>query len=132
MLLALIFTFRREAAGAFIWLGEQMVEPAAISATATPPPVPETKPKEEPLPAPAKALAAPQEVPTSPKDVRTLWNLVAKGDVAAELTLGTMYFTGHGVTKNCSQARRLFAAASRKGNEEAKEKLAQLDNGACS
>jgi hypothetical protein len=132
MLLALLFTFRREVAGAFIWLGEQMVEPAPISATATPPPVAETKPKEEPLPTPPKALAAPQELPTSPKDVRTLWNLVAKGDVAAELTLGTMYFTGHGVTKNCSQARRLFAAASRKGNEEAKEKLAQLDNGACS
>ena len=27
MLLALLFAFRRETAGAFIWLGEQMVEP---------------------------------------------------------------------------------------------------------
>jgi TPR repeat protein len=136
MFLALLFTFRHEAAGAFIWLGEQMTQSTPVSETVnTPAPqtstLPTTKPKEEPMPAPTEALAAPKTVPPSPKDVRSLWNLVAKGDVSAELTLGTMYFTGSGVTKNCSQARRLFSAAAKKGNEEAKQKLAELDNGAC-
>jgi PilZ domain len=136
MFLALLFAFRHEAAGAFIWLGEQMTQPTPASETVnTPAPqastTPTTKPKEEPMPAPTEALAAPKTVPPSPKDVRSLWNLVAKGDVSAEMTLGTMYFTGSGVTKNCSQARRLFTAAARKGNEEAKQKLAELDNGAC-
>ncbi len=141
MLLAMLFAFRREAAGAFIWLGEQMVEPATtISAPATtsaPPPVsagaaaPDAKPKQEQLAAPTEAMAASKGVPT-PKDIRSLWNAVGKGDIAAELALGNMYFTGHGVTRNCSQARRLFAAAARKGNEEGKQKLALLDNGACS
>ena len=78
------------------------------------------------------AMAATRETTASPRDVRSLWNAVGKGDVSAELTLGTMYFTGHGVTKNCSQARRLFAAAARKGSEEGKQKLALLDSGACS
>jgi hypothetical protein len=155
MLLAMLFTFRREAAGAFIWLGDQMVEQTTTSAPAISGPATpgqaggqtaagqtpgaavldgkptDAKPKEEQLPAPTEAMAAPREA-ASPKDVRTLWNAVGKGDVSAELTLGTMYFTGHGVTKNCSQARRLFAAAARKGNEEGKQKLALLDNGACS
>jgi hypothetical protein len=135
MLLALLFTFRHEAAGAFIWLGEQMVGPTTASEpanTAAPAgPVAQTKPKEEALSNPTEALAAPKEDPPSPKSVRALWDLVAKGDVSAQLTLGTMYFTGHGVTKNCFQARRLFAAAAKKGSDEAKQKLAQLDNGAC-
>lgn len=147
MLLAMLFTFRREAAGAFIWLGDQMVEPATISAPANSSPATsgqtaggepgsdakpgDTKPKDEQLPAPTSAMAA-DEADTSPKDVRSLWNAVGKGDVSAELRLGTMYFTGHGVTKNCSQARRLFAAAARKGSEEGKQKLALVDSGACS
>jgi hypothetical protein len=154
MLLAMLFTFRREAAGAFIWLGDQMVDQTATSAPATSGPATpnraggsasdakpagtkdadakpvDAKPKDEQLPAPTSAMAT--EMTTSPKDVRTLWNAVGKGDVSAELALGTMYFTGHGVTKNCSQARRLFAAAARKGNEEGKQKLALLDSGACS
>jgi TPR repeat protein len=159
MLLTMLFVFRREAAGAFIWLGDQLVDPAttttsapatlgpatsgqtggqstggqATAGAAVPDAKPQdTKPKEEQLPAPTSAMAAPKEAAASPRDVRSLWNAVGKGDVAAELTLGTMYFTGHGVTKNCSQARRLFAAAARKGSEEGKQKLALLDSGACS
>jgi hypothetical protein len=152
MLLAMLFTFRREAAGAFVWLGEQMVEPAAISAPATSSPAPsrqtaggaaasdakpadtrpaDAKPRDEQLSAPTSAMAATSET-TSPRDVRSLWNAVGKGDVSAELALATMYFTGHGVTKNCTQARRLFAAAARKGSEEGKQKLALIDSGACS
>jgi hypothetical protein len=146
MLLALLFTFRREAAGAFIWLGEQMVEPTTASEPVnnntspanTPANTPaDTKPKEEPAPnvAPTEAYAAPREIPAptlTPKSVRALWDQVAKGDVSAQLELGMMYFTGRGVTKNCSQARRLFAAAARKGNDLAKQKIAELDRGACS
>jgi len=146
MLLALLFTFRREAAGAFIWLGEQMVEPSTASEpvnSASPTNTPantasnsgaDAKPKEEPAPtvAPTEAYAAPKEIPPTPKSVRELWDQVAKGDISAQLQLGNMYFTGHGVTKNCSQARRLFAAAARKGNDLAKQRLAELDRGACS
>jgi hypothetical protein len=140
MLLALLFTFRREAAGAFIWLGEQMVEPTTTSEpvnNAVPAGTPaDTKPKEDAAPtaAPTEAYAAPKEIPQAtptPKTVRALWDQVAKGDVSAQLELGMMYFTGRGVTKNCSQARRLFAAAARKGNDAAKQKLAELDRGAC-
>src|ERR1700682_2802978 len=58
MLLIGLFVFRREAAGGFIWLGQQMVEPAQVSepAKATPPQatkpaVQETKPiVQEPKP----------------------------------------------------------------------------------
>ena len=156
MLLAMLFTFRREAAGAFIWLGDQMVDQSTTSAPATSgPAVPnqaggqttgsqapsgtpasdtkttDAKAKDEPLSAPTSAMAAVRATSASPKDVSTLWNAVGKGDISAELTLGTMYFTGHGVT-NCSQARRLFAAAARKGSAEGKQKLALLDRGACS
>jgi TPR repeat protein len=155
MLLALLFSFRREAAGAFIWLGEQMVEPSTASEpasnNASPASTPantaannaagtgassgvDSKLKEEPAPtvAPTEAYAAPREVPPTPKSVRALWDQVAKGDVSAQIELGMMYFTGRGVTKNCSQARRLFLAAARKGNDLAKQKIAELDRGACS
>jgi hypothetical protein len=154
MLLIGVFVFRREAAGAFIWLGQQMVEPAQVSepakttpAQATPPPVqdtkpivqepkppvPEAKPAEEP-----KETAPPEESDATPKEpaprvqsVKSLWDEVAKHNVTAMLTLGNMYFTGHGVTKNCYQARRLFSAAARKGSLEGKQRLAELDRSTC-
>jgi hypothetical protein len=138
LLLAGLFAFRSEVAGAFIWLGQRMVEPAPVSESANTAtsPVAETKPKEQPQPAPPEVVPAAKTVAPapapSPKDVRTLWNQVATGDVSAELTLGTMYFTGHGVTKNCFQARRLFTAAAKKGSAEGKQKLAELENGGCS
>jgi TPR repeat protein len=65
------------------------------------------------------------------QSVKSLWDQVAKGNVTAMLTLGNMYFTGHGVTKNCYQARRLFAAAARKGSLEGKQRLAELDRSTC-
>jgi TPR repeat protein len=159
-----MFTFRREVAGAFIWLGQQMVEPTSASspaptntsapannaAPANKPVTSEAKPTDQPQPAsaapgaiytgPTDINSAPKtvakepvtETPPSPKkDVHALWADIAKGDIGAEMTLGNMYFTGHGVTRNCFQAHRLFAAAARKGNAEAKERLAQMENGAC-
>jgi hypothetical protein len=162
ILLIGLFVFRREAAGGFIWLGHQMVEPAPASepvktnpAPATKPPVQdtkpsvqnakpqvqETKPAEEPKAAPTDAASNPEEVapkepaPKEPaprlQNVKSLWDQVAKGNVTAMLTLGNMYFTGHGVTKNCYQARRLFAAAARKGSLEGKQRLAELDRSTC-
>jgi hypothetical protein len=156
MLLIGLFVFRREAAGGFIWLGHQMVEPAPASepvktnpAPATKPPVQDTKPPvqdakpqaettpaEEPKAAPTDAASNPEEVaPKEPasrlQSVKSLWDQVAKGNVTAMLTLGNMYFTGHGVTKNCYQARRLFAAAARKGSLEGKQRLAELDRSTC-
>jgi TPR repeat protein len=157
MLLIGLFVFRREAAGAFIWLGQQMVEPAPVSESAktspppvtnspvqdakppvqdTKPPVSEAKPAEEPKAAPADSEVAPKEAtPRIPaqrtQSVKSLWDEVAKGNVTAQLTLGNMYFTGHGVTKNCYQARRLFAAAARKGSLEGKQRLAELDRSTC-
>jgi PilZ domain len=152
MLLMGLFVFRREAAGAFIWLGQQMVEPAPVSEPAKPspapvtkppvqdakpqvqetkPPVAEAKPAEEPKAAAAEPEATFKEPAPRVQSVKSLWDEVAKGNVTAELTLGNMYFTGHGVTKNCYQARRLFAAASRKGSLEGKQRLAELDRSTC-
>jgi hypothetical protein len=158
MLLALLFTFRREAAAAFIWLGQQMVEPvtasepakSANSSEAKPPAEskPEVTPNTESAPPPTEGAAAPREAPHSAKpetpsqgprqvtpqpaqDVRALWAEVANGNISAELTLANMYYTGHGVTKSCYQAHRLFAAAARKGNEEGRQRLAELDHLGC-
>src|ERR1700688_2686418 len=156
MLLIGLFVFRREAAGGFIWLGHQMVEPAPASEPAKTNPAPATKPPvqdtktlvqdakpqaettsaEEPKVAPTDAASNPEEVaPKEPaprlQSVKSLWDQVAKGNVTAMLTLGNMYFTGHGVTRNCYQARRLFAAAARKGSLEGKQRLAELDRSTC-
>jgi hypothetical protein len=161
MLLVGLFVFRREAAGAFIWLGQQMVEPAPVAETAKPgpapapvtkspvedtkppaqdvkppvqdtkPQVPESEPTEEPKAAPADSETTPKEPALRPQTVKSLWDEVAKGNLTAQLTLGNMYFTGHGVTKNCYQARRLFAAAARKGSLEGKQRLAELDRSTC-
>src|ERR1700688_648303 len=145
MLLIGLFVFRREAAGAFVWLGRQMVEPAPVSEPAKTMPapvtkapvqdakplVPETKPADEPKTGPVDSEAAPKVPAPRTQSVKSLWDAVAKGNVTAQLTLGNMYFTGHGVTKNCYQARRLFAAAARKGSLEGKQRLAELDRSTC-
>jgi hypothetical protein len=173
VLLIGLFVFRHEAAGGFIWLGQQMVEPAPTSepAKANPPqatkpavqepkppvqeakppvpeakapvqeakpsapevkpPVPEAKPAQEPKTVPANSQAIPKDNTQRLQIIKSLWDEVAKGNVTSMLTLGNMYFTGHGVTKNCYQARRLFAAASRRGSLEGKQRLAELDRSTC-
>jgi hypothetical protein len=156
MSMVLLFTFRREAATGLIWMGQQLVEPAAAPEVNIPSAKPKNGEKAAPVtatPAPsspatsnpstgpgsfsagdtlsdsgAETDAQPEAAPAIPKkSVRAMWDDVAKGDVATELTLGNMYLTGHGVTKNCYQARRLFAAAAKKGSEEGKQKFAQVD-----
>jgi hypothetical protein len=165
MLLIGLFVFRREASAGFIWLGQQMTEPAPVSeraktspAPAAKPPVAETTPpitdnkpevtEDKQAGAEAKAAEEPPDstVSTVPpadskprvdtwaqrvESVKSLWDQVGKGNVTAMLTLGNMYFTGHGVSKNCYQARRLFAAAARKGSLEGKQRLAELDRSNC-
>jgi hypothetical protein len=161
MLLVGLFVFRREASEGFIWLGRQMVEPAPVSepaktspppaktnpALVTKPPVQNAKPpapvakppiaeakppaSEEPEAEAGESEPTPKEPAPRAQSVKSLWDEVAKGNVTAQLTLGNMYFTGHGVTKNCYQARRLFAAAARKGSVEGKQRLAELDRSAC-
>jgi PilZ domain len=171
MLLIGLFVFRREAAGGFIWLGQQMVEPAPVSERAktnhdqvTKPPVQETKPPvADSKPAAPEAKAAvpeakpsvpeakpphakpAEEAQTAPADsqpilkdnsarlqmIKSYWDEIAKGNVTAMLTLGNMYFTGHGVTRNCYQARRLFAGAAKRGSLEGKQRLAELDRSSC-
>jgi hypothetical protein len=159
MLLIGLFVFRREAAAGFIWLGQQMVEPAQSSepaktgpapatkapeqagnppvqdakpsVTETNPPVQEVKPAEEPKSGPANFQASPKDNVLRLQTIKSHWDEVAKGNVTAMLTLGNMYFTGHGVTRNCYQARRLFAAAARRGSLEGKQRLAELDRSSC-
>jgi hypothetical protein len=117
----------------------------------TTPPITENKPKvteDKQAGAEAKAAEEPPDYTVStvpPADskprvdtwaqrvesVKSLWDQVGKGNVTAMLTLGNMYFTGHGVSKNCYQARRLFAAAARKGSLEGKQRLAELDRSNC-
>ncbi len=177
LVLATLFVFRRETAGAFIWLGQQMVEsaPASEPAASNSPTkgtdgklaantkpeannmpeqaskpdtgpdtksaaAPETRAKQEPpaatpSPAPSTTSSTPPNENPAPQapttSVRALWTEVAKGNISAELNLGNMYMTGHGVTKSCYQAHRLFAAAARKGNEEGKQRLAELERTGC-
>src|ERR1700688_2449516 len=59
MLLIGLFVFRRDAAGGFVWLGQQMVEPAPVSepAKASPPPV--TKPPVQEAKPPASEAKPP-------------------------------------------------------------------------
>lgn len=151
VLLAALFVYRREVSDGFIWVGQHIADSNSASDSAKTAPPPEVKPaaaktapargSEEPAnstatipsttPPKDSSVTASSSTIAPSRDVKSLWADVARGDLNAEITLGTMYFTGHGVTKNCYQARRLFNAAAKKGNAEARQRLAQLDNGAC-
>jgi hypothetical protein len=62
---------------------------------------------------------------------RYLWAAVEKGNVKAEITLANMYARGDGVTENCNQAQVLLRAASKRGNNEASQELAQIIRRGC-
>jgi hypothetical protein len=64
-------------------------------------------------------------------EVRSLWSAVGAGNTAAEVTLARLYLIGGGVEKNCDQAKVLLNAAAKKGNGEARDKLAQLYREGC-
>ena len=121
VLAAVLFAFRRETAGAFISLGEKISgeQSASASPESQPEPLPERNATPQPNNASPETSPLTKETPqprASQRDVKTLWASVAKNDVTAELTLGTMYLTGHGVTKNCYQALRLLTAAAKHGS----------------
>ena len=60
-----------------------------------------------------------------------LWAASRKGDTGASIVLADLYLRGDGVPQNCAQARVLLLAASKKGNEQATQKLQQLDATGC-
>jgi PilZ domain len=60
-----------------------------------------------------------------------LWMSVEKGNPKAEVLLAGMFIRGDGVTRNCTQARVLLAAAIRQGNQEAGPKLRLLSEYGC-
>jgi hypothetical protein len=66
-----------------------------------------------------------------PEAVRLLWVAFAKGNSSAAVALADLYRRGEGVPQNCEQTRVLLDAAAKKGNSEAKKRLAQLDQEGC-
>jgi PilZ domain-containing protein len=66
-----------------------------------------------------------------PEAVRLLWVAFAKGNSGAAVALADLYRRGEGVPQNCEQTRVLLDAAAKKGNTEAKKRLAQLDQEGC-
>jgi hypothetical protein len=71
------------------------------------------------------------EPPSEGESVASLWEGVQGGSVSAELSLAERFIRGHGVAKNCDQARVLLRAAGNKGNREARLWLYQLESEGC-
>ena len=102
---------------------------------------------EDPSTAPATELGGEQEYATAEKYLNTrnpgaprdnreaaewLWKSVAKGNLAATMTLSDLYLRGDGIPQNCDQARLLLHAAARKGKAAAGERLRNLQAFGCS
>jgi TPR repeat protein len=66
-----------------------------------------------------------------PKAVQLLWQAVEKGNSTAEIELASLYLAGRGVSKSCSQARVLLAAAQTHSNALAEQKLQNLSLYGC-
>jgi hypothetical protein len=60
-----------------------------------------------------------------------LWKAVSKQNTSAVTLLADLYIRGDGVPKNCDQARLLLAAAAKKGDSEAANKLRTLESDGC-
>jgi hypothetical protein len=69
--------------------------------------------------------------PNTKEAAKWLWMSVEKGNPAAEILLADLFARGDGVTKSCSQARVLLAAAIKHGDSEAIRKLRALDASGC-
>ena len=67
----------------------------------------------------------------SAKAARLLWAAVQNNNSTAEVVLADLYLRGDGVAKSCEQGRVLLAAASKNGNVQGQEKLAELDANGC-
>ena len=82
----------------------------------------------------AAALASLQGtngVRDSSKAARLLWAAVQNDNSTAEVVLADLYLRGDGVAKSCEQGRVLLNAASKSGNVQGQEKLAELDANGC-
>jgi TPR repeat protein len=67
----------------------------------------------------------------TPEAAKWLWKAVSKQNTSAVTLLADLYIRGDGVPKNCDQARLLLAAAAKKGNNQAAEKLRTLESDGC-
>jgi hypothetical protein len=112
--------------------------PAAQPATARPSsPISQFRPQSIQTSAiPQPELAAGREIIPGkprrpPEDVASLWIAVENGDTLAEVHLADHYISGDGVEKNCDQARVLLQAASKRGDELAAKRLAELSTSGC-
>jgi hypothetical protein len=63
--------------------------------------------------------------------VRLLWIAVERGSSEAEVVLAELYRTGEGVAQSCDQAHILLTAAAKKGNNEAKSRLVEIEHTGC-
>jgi hypothetical protein len=80
----------------------------------------------------ARKLLTKQDDPANQsKGVQLLWQAVAKGNPAAEVELATLYLSGTGVSKSCSQALVLLKAAESRKSATAQQKLAELPQFGC-
>lgn len=76
-------------------------------------------------------LGTASAAPNFTEAAKWLWMSVEKGNPKAEVLLAGMFIRGDGVTRNCTQARVLLAAAIRQGNQEAGPKLRLLSEYGC-
>jgi TPR repeat protein len=65
------------------------------------------------------------------ESVESLWESVKGGSIPAEISLAERFIRGHGVARNCEQARVLLRAASNSGNKEARLRLYRLESEGC-
>jgi PilZ domain len=77
------------------------------------------------------ALHGTNGVPDSSKAARLLWAAVANHNSTAEVVLADLYLRGEGVTQSCKQGQVLLLAASKSGDIQASEKLAELYRNGC-
>jgi hypothetical protein len=78
-----------------------------------------------------KEIQKGQPAPSKDESVESLWEDVKAGSISAEISLAERFIRGHGVAKNCDQARVLLRAAGNKGSREARLRLYQLESEGC-
>lgn len=80
---------------------------------------------------PSRAIEEARSTPGRSSQVAALWSAVGRGSPLAEIALAQLYATGHGVRKNCEQARVLLQAASQRGSKDARPLLRNLQRAGC-
>jgi len=83
------------------------------------------------LAAALSSLRGTNGVRDSAKAARLLWAAVENNNSTAEVVLADLYLRGDGVDQSCEQGRVLLTAASKIGNAQGQEKLAELNANGC-